>query len=119
MASDTAFCEEHPDLNPNEYIGLTVCDDGCGMNRETLVKLFEPFLSDVILPELNGQELGEKRVSIYPELKVLLMSGYTEDVIARQGVLDEGINFIQKPFSKDALATMVRVVLDNNQVMEV
>jgi FixJ family two-component response regulator len=47
-----------------------------------------------------------------PEMKVLFMSGYTDNAIAHQGVLDEGANFIQKPFPTDALAHKVRDVLD-------
>ncbi len=71
------------------------------------------FLTDVILPEMNGRELGNALISFYPELKVLFMSGYTGDIIARQGVLVEGVNFIQKPFSKKTLAAKVRDVLDS------
>ncbi|MDP3481162.1 MAG: response regulator, partial [Desulfoprunum sp.] len=70
-------------------------------------------ITDVILPEMSGLELGEKLIPFYPGLKVLFMSGYTGDVITRQGVLVEGINFIQKPFTKGTLAAKVREVLDN------
>jgi two-component system, cell cycle sensor histidine kinase and response regulator CckA len=69
-------------------------------------------ITDVILPEMNGRELGENIISFCPGLKILFMSGYTSDVITRQGVLVEGINFIQKPFSKETLAAKVRDVLD-------
>ena len=70
-------------------------------------------LTDVILSEMNGRELWQLLTSFYPDLKVLFMSGYTSDVIARQGVLAEWINFVQKPFSKETLATKVRQVLDS------
>jgi PAS domain S-box-containing protein len=70
-------------------------------------------ITDIILPEMNGRELGENLISIHPDLKVLFMSGYTGDVITRQGVLVEGINFIQKPFLKETLAAKVREVLGN------
>jgi len=70
-------------------------------------------MTDLILPEMNGRELGENLVSFYPGLKVLFMSGYTGDVITRQGVMVEGIHFVQKPFSKETLAFKVREVLDN------
>jgi CheY-like chemotaxis protein len=69
-------------------------------------------LTDVIMPEMNGRELAEKLLSLYPGLKCLFMSGYTADVIAHHGVLDEGVQFIQKPFSLDALAAKVRATLD-------
>ncbi|WP_198138255.1 PAS domain S-box protein [Pelobacter propionicus] len=69
-------------------------------------------ITDVIMPETNGKELSNKLQSLYPQLKCLYMSGYTADAITQHGVLDEGVNFIQKPFSLPALATKVREVLD-------
>ncbi len=70
-------------------------------------------LTDVIMPEMDGKELARKMLAAHPNLKVLYMSGYTSNVIARHGVLDQGIQFIQKPFSPEKLATKVREVLDN------
>ena len=70
-------------------------------------------ITDVIMPEMNGKDLAQKLLSLYPQLKKLFMSGYTADAIAQHGVLDEGVNFIQKPFSLAALATKVREVLDS------
>jgi PAS domain S-box-containing protein len=69
-------------------------------------------ISDVVMPQMNGRDLAKKLISLYPELKCLFMSGYTSNVIAHHGVLDEGINFIQKPFSIQALAAKVREALD-------
>jgi len=70
-------------------------------------------LTDVIMPEMNGRELAKKLLSLYPGLKRLFMSGYTSDVIAHHGVLDDVVHFIQKPFSLDALAAKVRDALDH------
>ncbi len=70
-------------------------------------------ISDVIMPEMTGSELAVQIQALNPELIVLFMSGYTANVIARHGVLDEGINFIQKPISTEALATKVRDLLDD------
>ena len=70
-------------------------------------------LTDVIMPEMNGKELFSKIAQIHPDLKVLYMSGYTGNVIAHHGILNEGINYIQKPFSVHGLASKVREVLDN------
>ena len=226
---DAAFCDRHTGCTPGEYVLLTVRDDGCGMDNETVKMIFEPFfttkgvgqgtglglatvygivkqndgfidvdsepghgtsfkiylpryqgkekkaqtegpmelaergketvlmvedepaildlgkqilemqgyrvliagtpgeairmaiehvgeihllLTDVIMPEMNGRELAKKLLSLYPGLKRLFMSGYTADVIAHHGVLDEGVQFIQKPFSFDALAAKVRETLD-------
>jgi PAS domain S-box-containing protein len=72
-------------------------------------------IADVIMPEMNGQDLARSLLSLNPSLKCLFMSGYTADIIARHGVLNEGVNFIQKPFSSKELGTKVREVLDENQ----
>jgi PAS domain S-box-containing protein len=68
-------------------------------------------ITDVVMPEMNGRDLAARLLSLYPDLKSLFMSGYTADVIAHQGVLDVGVNFIQKPFSTKAMAEKVREVL--------
>ena len=69
-------------------------------------------LTDVVMPEMNGRALATQLLSMLPGLRCLFMSGYTADVIAHYGVLEEGINFIQKPFSKEDLSTKVRELLD-------
>ena len=68
-------------------------------------------LTDVVMPDMNGKELSERIMALKPGLKYLYMSGYPADVIARQGILDEGIQFISKPFSLKDLAAKVREVL--------
>ena len=69
-------------------------------------------LTDVVMPDMSGKDLAKKLTSLYPGLKCLFTSGYAGDAIARYGVLDEGVNFIQKPFSKHSLAAKVREALD-------
>ena len=69
-------------------------------------------LTDVVMPEMNGRDLAKNLLSLYPHLKRLFASGYTANVIAHHGVLDEGVHFIQKPFSAQDLAAKVRTVLD-------
>ena len=69
-------------------------------------------MTDVIMPEMNGRDLAKRLLSFYPQVKRLFMSGYTADVIAHQGVLEEGTAFIQKPFSMADLAAKVREALD-------
>jgi len=69
-------------------------------------------ITDVVMPEMNGRELAGYLMSRYPALKCLFMSGYTANVIAHQGVLDEGVHFVQKPFSIKNLASSVREALE-------
>ena len=68
-------------------------------------------VTDVIMPDMNGRDLAERLRAIQPDLKCLYMSGYTANVIAHHGVLEEGVHFIQKPFSKNELASKVRQAL--------
>ncbi len=70
-------------------------------------------LTDVVMPEINGRDLAKILLTSYPALQRLFMSGHTADVIARHGVLDEGVPFIQKPFSKKDLAARVSEVLEH------
>ncbi|MBE0585028.1 MAG: response regulator, partial [Desulfofustis sp.] len=69
-------------------------------------------MTDVVMPEMNGRELAGNLLSHYPDLKRLFMSGYTANVIAHHGVLDEGVHFIQKPFSKKDLGEKLREALE-------
>jgi PAS domain S-box-containing protein len=71
-------------------------------------------ITDVVLPEMNGRELAQLLSSLYPDLRCLFMSGYTADVIAERGVLDERVQFIQKPFSAEALAARIREILEGS-----
>ena len=227
---DAAYCAEHPESKPGDFVVLAVSDDGAGMDREVLDKIFEPFfttksigegtglgmatvygivkqnegfinvysewgegttfriylprhaegvadshrprvegivggkgeivlvaeddpailrltslileplnytvlkarspkeaiaraeaykgtidllVTDVVMPDMNGRELSETIIKIFPNLRTLFMSGYTADVIAHRGVLDSDVHFIHKPFSKQALAAKVREALDD------
>ncbi len=68
-------------------------------------------LTDVVMPEMNGRLLADRLLELHPHLRCLFMSGYTADVIAHHGVLDEGVHFLQKPFSTATLAAKLREVL--------
>ena len=68
-------------------------------------------MTDVVMPEMNGRDLAGNLLSRYPHIRHLFMSGYTADVIAHNGILDDGVNFIQKPFSMKELAAKVREAL--------
>jgi PAS domain S-box-containing protein len=75
-------------------------------------KVIKLLITDVIMPEMSGQELVEKLLSRYPGVKVLFISGYTEDVIIQYGISVEEVAFLQKPFSAYSLARKVRAVLE-------
>jgi CheY-like chemotaxis protein len=75
-------------------------------------------VTDVVMPERNGRDLAEHLLSLHANLKCLFMSGYTADVIALQGVLAAGVQFIQKPFSLKDLAAKVRQALGDEQRKE-
>ena len=72
-------------------------------------------VTDVVMPEMSGWELCQRLLSRYPKLKCLFMSGYTADIIGDQGILEEGVDFIQKPFSMKDLGVRVREILVKNK----
>ena len=89
---------------PQEGDALLICEQ-----HQTPVHLM---LTDVVMPGMSGHQLAERLKSLQPEMKVLYMSGYTDNTIIQHGVLVEGVNYISKPFTVDALARKVREVLD-------
>src|SRR3989449_112616 len=69
-------------------------------------------VTDVIMPDMNGQVLSQRLTQVRPTIKTLYLSGYTDDAILHHGVLEEGVAFLQKPFSLGALARKVREVIE-------
>ncbi len=69
-------------------------------------------ITDIIMPGMSGRDLALQMCALRPAIKRLFMSGYTADVIAQEGVLEEGMPFLAKPFGRDVLARKVREVLD-------
>jgi PAS domain S-box-containing protein len=74
-------------------------------------------LTDVVMPQVSGREVAENLSQLHPALKVLYMSGYTDDAVVRHGILSDGMPFLQKPFTPDMLAQKVREVLDLPRVV--
>lgn len=69
-------------------------------------------LTDLIMPRMNGRELSEKIKSLHSESEILFMSGYNDDIISDHGILDENVNFINKPFTPLMLASRIREILE-------
>jgi CheY-like chemotaxis protein len=79
---------------------------------------FHLAITDVVMPEMNGREVAERLRREHPGLRVLFMSGYTDDETVRLGIVETGVAFLQKPFSPRALARKVREVLDEEPAPE-
>jgi PAS domain S-box-containing protein len=96
--------------------GYTVIEAPEGGVALTLLKggqvSVDLLLTDVVMPGMSGRELAERAVTGRPDLRVLFMSGYTDDAVVRHGILEAGLNYLQKPFHPGALLRKVRDVLD-------
>jgi CheY-like chemotaxis protein len=83
----------------------------CEQHQRTIDLL----LTDVVMPLLGGRQLADRLRKIRPDLKVLFMSGYTENTIVHHGILDSGVEYVQKPLLPDALGRRVREVIDGSR----
>jgi two-component system cell cycle sensor histidine kinase/response regulator CckA len=80
---------------------------------------FDLVITDVIMPQMSGKELHDQIKSQLPHIKVMLISGYTDDALAHHGVLDETLSFLEKPFSPAKLAKKVREILDDTAMQKI
>jgi CheY-like chemotaxis protein len=96
--------------------GYQVLEAGHGLEALQVVQELDGplhlLLTDVVMPEMNGKDLAERLQAQRPDVRVIFMSGYSENVIAEHGILDEGIAFLPKPFSLEVLTQKIRAVLD-------
>jgi PAS domain S-box-containing protein len=97
-------------------MGFTVLEAGDGGQAIATAEGFDGeisvMLTDVIMPGMNGRELAERMGQLRPRTKVVFMSGYTDRIMSRDGVLDEGVVYLQKPFTAEQLSATVRRVLE-------
>lgn len=97
------------------YSVLTACNPAEALAAaENLPGNIDLLFTDVVMPGMNGRDLASRITALRPGLKCLFMSGYTAEVIARHGILDTGLQFIQKPFSRKNLLRKIRQVLDQD-----
>jgi len=101
-----------------EKQGYRVLQASCGNDAlllsEERKEPIDMVLTDVVMPGMNGRQLADQLIRLRPKMKVLYMSGYTDNAVFHHGVLEEGVNYIQKPFTVDGLMTKMREVLDKS-----
>jgi two-component system, cell cycle sensor histidine kinase and response regulator CckA len=89
-------------------------DEAMEMAREHTTRI-RLLMADVVMPQMSGKDLARQIAEIHPDIQTLFMSGYTANVIAHQGILDEGVNFIEKPFSMNELGRKTREALKKGE----
>jgi two-component system cell cycle sensor histidine kinase/response regulator CckA len=96
------------------YLVLTASNgvEALGLGNKKDVGHIDLLFTDVVMPHMSGKELSDRIHAIYPHTKILFTSAYTENSIVHQGVLNEGVMLLQKPFTPSALANKVREILD-------
>lgn len=94
--------------NPEEALRIAKAHEG----------KIDLLLTDVVMPGMNGREMTQQIRTLYPEIRTLFMSGYTADVIAHRGVLEEEVQFLQKPFSIHDLGPKIREILKKTKPAE-
>ena len=101
-----------------ELYGYRVLEAASGKDALSICRQFDRridlLVTDVVMPEMSGRELADNVAALSPGIKVLYMSGYADGAVVHQGEVEEGANFIQKPFTTDSFAQKVREVLDGS-----
>ena len=99
--------------------GYTVLEAGNGAEAIEISKRHQGpihlLMTDAVMPGMSGRELAQRLHGDRPDMKVLYVSGYTDDAVFRNGLLEPGTAFLQKPFTRDALTQKVRAVLDSGK----
>lgn len=103
-----------------ESVGYSVIESNSGRDALERAKAFDGIihllLTDIVMPEMSGPELAAQIEALRPGIKTIFTSGYTDDAIARQGILDPAVAFIQKPYRPKALARKIREVMAGNSI---
>src|SRR4029077_19298968 len=98
------------------YTVLAAADgvEALNLTHQTSTGHIDLLFTDVVMPQMSGKELSDRIPALHPNTKVVFASAYTESAIVHQGVLDEGVVLLQKPFTPSALALKLREVLDDH-----
>jgi PAS domain S-box-containing protein len=99
-----------------DYGYSVLTQESCESALETISSnqyQFDMLITDVILPKQSGRELADRILEYFPDIKILFMSGYTDDAIVHHGILEEGLNFLQKPFPPRTLLQKIRGIFDS------
>jgi two-component system, cell cycle sensor histidine kinase and response regulator CckA len=108
---NTEAVEESAIARPEAAAPVTGGEHILVVEDEKSLRKFDLVITDVVMPNMSGKELADRLQRNQPDLKILYMSGYTDDVIVHHGVLDPGTPFIQKPFTEQALSVKIRELL--------
>ena len=102
------------------YTVLAAADgvEALGLKQQDSTGHVDLLFTDVVMPHMSGKELAARVSALYPQTRILFTSAYTENAIVHQGVLDEGVALLQKPFTPSALAHKLREVLDQTKMRE-
>lgn len=98
------------------YKTLEACDGQAAVSLcESYGGQIDLMITDVVMPRMSGRETADRVKVLFPDIRVVFVSGYTDNAIVHHGVLDSGIHFLEKPFSPEKLLRKVRFVLDGEQ----
>lgn len=102
------------ELSGYQVIEAVDANDGLELYRQN-IDIIDLILTDVVMPGMNGREFANQLLALRPDLKIIFMSGYTDNAIVRDSFSDLHLNYLQKPFTLDNLTDKVQQVLRETQ----
>jgi CheY-like chemotaxis protein len=102
------------ELSGYQVIEAVDAKDGLDLYRQN-IEIVDLILTDVVMPGMNGREFANQLLALRPDLKIIFMSGYTDNAVVRESFSDLHLNYLQKPFTLDHLTDKVQQVLRETQ----